>query len=137
MYDFNPIDPPLHEFLPRVHPDDKVAMSSSEEVITDKFAEEMQMSKEEIINEIHKLQEVNPMLGLRGCRLGITIPELTEMQVRALLEGALNNKRRGLSPRIEIMVLLYFFILIISLLSYHYYRFLLLVLQLNSHIKKN
>ena len=44
------------------------------------------------------------MLGLRGCRLGITIPELTTMQVTALVEAALNNKRKGLSPRIEIMV---------------------------------
>jgi len=99
------LDPPLHEFLPRIHPDDKVALSSlSEEVITDKFAADMNMSKEEIINDIRKLQEVNPMLGLRGCRLGITIPELTVMQVRALLEGALANKKRGLSPRIEIMI---------------------------------
>lgn len=64
----------------------------------------MNMSKEDIINDIRKLQEVNPMLGLRGCRLGITIPELTEMQIRALVEGALNNKKKGLSPRIEIMI---------------------------------
>ena len=99
-------------------------MSSSEEVITDKFAEEMQMSKEEIINDIHKLQEVNPMLGLRGCRLGITIPELTEMQVRALLEGALNNKRRGLSPRIEIMVLL---LLLFYSYQYHYYLIITII----------
>jgi len=74
------LDPPLHEFLPRIHPEDKVALSGADDVITDKFAEEMNMSKEEIINDIRKLQEVNPMLGLRGCRLGITIPELTEMQ---------------------------------------------------------
>lgn len=64
----------------------------------------MGMPREEVVHAIQRMQEVNPMLGLRGCRLGITIPELTEMQVQALVEAALNNKKRGLSPRIELMI---------------------------------
>eukprot|EP00595_Chromulina_sp_UTEXLB2642_P000319 CAMPEP_0196761690 /NCGR_PEP_ID=MMETSP1095-20130614/996_1 /TAXON_ID=96789 ORGANISM="Chromulina nebulosa, Strain UTEXLB2642" /NCGR_SAMPLE_ID=MMETSP1095 /ASSEMBLY_ACC=CAM_ASM_000446 /LENGTH=933 /DNA_ID=CAMNT_0042111571 /DNA_START=182 /DNA_END=2983 /DNA_ORIENTATION=- len=99
------LDPPLHEFLPRLHREDKVPSSSTDFVIDDKFAEEMEMSKEEIIHAIQRLQEVNPMLGLRGCRLGVVIPELVEMQTRALVEAALNNKyNKFLNPCIEIMI---------------------------------
>ena len=98
------LDPPLHEFLPRIHPDEKVAISATEGVVDEAFCKQLGMTKEQVIHAIQKLQEVNPMLGLRGCRLGITIPELTTMQVQALVEAALNNKRKGLSPRIEIMV---------------------------------
>jgi pyruvate,orthophosphate dikinase len=64
------LDPPLHEFLPAEH------------LIDDNFAKELGMKKDDLISAIKKMEEVNPMLGLRGCRLGITIPELVEMQVR-------------------------------------------------------
>ena len=64
----------------------------------------MGMSREEIIFAIQRLQEVNPMLGLRGCRLGIVIPALVEMQARAMIEAAINNQRRGLNPKVEIMI---------------------------------
>lgn len=64
------LDPPLHEFLPRVHPDDKVTPSSTDFIINEEFAKQMNLSIEEIIFAIKRLEEVNPMLGLRGCRLG-------------------------------------------------------------------
>ncbi len=100
------LDPPLHEFLPRLHEEDKIAVKSldQESVFDESFASQMGMSREEVRHAIQELQEVNPMLGLRGCRLGITIPSLTEMQVTALVEAAINNKKRGLSPRFEIMI---------------------------------
>lgn len=100
------LDPPLHEFLPRIHTEDKVAVKSLEQdgIVDEAFAKQMGMTSDEVVLAIQRMQEVNPMLGLRGCRLGITIPELTEMQVTALVEGALNNKKRGLSPRFEVMI---------------------------------
>eukprot|EP01038_Epipyxis_sp_PR26KG_P006074 gene6074-8363_t len=87
------LDPPLHEFLPEIHN------------IDESFANEVGMSKQDCIFAVERLQEVNPMLGLRGCRLGIIMPELVEMQARALLEAALNNKyNKNLDPRPEIMI---------------------------------
>ena len=86
------LDPPLHEFLP------------SADQIDETFAEETGLSKEDCINAIKRMEEVNPMLGLRGCRLGIIMPELVEMQARALIEAALNNKMKGLNPKPEVMV---------------------------------
>ena len=86
------LDPPLHEFLP------------AEEMIDDDFCKDIGLSKNEVISAIKKMEEVNPMLGLRGCRLGITIPELVEMQARALFEAAVSNMEKGLDPRAEIMV---------------------------------
>ena len=63
------------------------------------------MTLQEVTHAIQRLQEVNPMLGLRGCRLGIVIPELVEMQARALAEASLNNiYKRNLHPKPEIMV---------------------------------
>lgn len=86
------LDPPLHEFLPH-------------DEITDEFAASMDMTKEDCLFAINQMKECNPMLGLRGVRLGITIPELTEMQVRAMTEAALNNKyKKGLNPMLEIMI---------------------------------
>ncbi len=91
------IDPPLHEFLPKLHGDGQL--------VDDAFAALMGLPKEEVIFEVERMQEVNPMLGLRGCRLGVMIPELIEMQTRALVEAALNNKyTKGLNPQFEIMV---------------------------------
>jgi len=75
------------------------------QVVDDAFAAAMNMTKEEVIFAVERMQEVNPMLGLRGCRLGVVIPELVEMQSRALVEAAINLKfKRHLDPRIEIMV---------------------------------
>lgn len=63
------------------------------------------MTLDEVSFAIQRLQEVNPMLGFRGCRLGIVIPELVEMQTRAVVEAALNNiYKRGLNPQVEIMI---------------------------------
>ena len=86
------LDPPLHEFLPHER-------SSQEEM-----ADDMHVRVETIKDKIDKLDEVNPMLGHRGCRLGITFPEITEMQTRAIIEAALNVTQEGIHPTPEIMV---------------------------------
>ena len=70
------LDPPLHEFLPKEEEDIKA------------LAKEMKITEEKLRNIISNLHEVNPMLGHRGCRLGITYPEITEMQSRAIFEAA-------------------------------------------------
>jgi len=99
------LDPPLHEFLPRLHSEDKISLSATEREADEEFAREMNMTLPEVSHAIQRLQEVNPMLGLRGCRLGIVIPELVEMQARALAEATLNNiYKRNLKPKPEIMV---------------------------------
>lgn len=87
------LDPPLHEFLPAI------------DQVDEAFAKDVGMTLEECIHTIERMEEVNPMLGLRGCRLGIVMPELIEMQARALAEAALNNKyNKKLDPRPEIMI---------------------------------
>ncbi len=86
------LDPPLHEFLPH-------EPEAQEEV-----AKEMGVSVEVIKEKVEELKEMNPMLGHRGCRLGNTYPEITEMQVRAILEAALNLKKKGIKAIPEIMV---------------------------------
>ncbi len=86
------LDPPLHEFLP--HDDE-----AQQEV-----AKEMGVSVEKIKEKVEELHELNPMLGHRGCRLGNTYPEITEMQVRAILEAALELKAEGVDAKPEIMV---------------------------------
>ena len=86
------LDPPLHEFVPH------------EEANQKEMAEEMGISVEEIKNKVDSLAEFNPMLGHRGCRLGNTYPEITEMQARAIIEAALNCKARGIDAKPEIMV---------------------------------
>ncbi|OYT45592.1 pyruvate, phosphate dikinase [Thermoplasmatales archaeon ex4484_6] len=86
------LDPPLHEFLPH-DPD------SSREV-----AEELGIALEEIMRRTESLKEFNPMLGHRGCRLGITYPEITQMQTRAIIEAACRMKRKGINVIPEIMV---------------------------------
>src|SRR3989344_4307093 len=84
------LDPPLHEFLPK-----------EEDEIKD-IAKELNVSVEKIKAKISSLHEQNPMLGHRGCRLGITYPEITEMQTRAIMEAALAMKDHGLVPEIMI-----------------------------------
>jgi len=86
------LDPPLHEFVPH-------ALAQQKEL-----ADEMHISLEAVKSKIVELEEFNPMLGHRGCRLGITYPEITEMQARAIIEAALNLKARGIEAKPEIMV---------------------------------
>ena len=62
------------------------------------------MTHEELIVAIQRLQEVNPMLGFRGCRLAIAMPELVQMQTRAVVEAYYNCKNRNLNPKCEIMI---------------------------------
>ncbi len=86
------LDPPLHEFVPH------------EEENQQEMADEMGISIEEIQSKVESLHEFNPMLGHRGCRLGNTYPEITEMQARAIIEAALNLKAKGIKAIPEIMV---------------------------------
>ncbi|MDD4961902.1 MAG: pyruvate, phosphate dikinase, partial [Candidatus Marinimicrobia bacterium] len=86
------LDPPLHEFVPH------------EEANQKEMAEEMGIPVETIRDKVHALEEMNPMLGHRGCRLGNTYPEITEMQTRAIIEAALNCKAKGIDAKPEIMV---------------------------------
>ncbi|MEG0601657.1 MAG: pyruvate, phosphate dikinase [Mucinivorans sp.] len=86
------LDPPLHEFVPHFEKEQR------------DLASEMGVSFEKIKAKIEYLAEVNPMLGHRGCRLGNTYPEITEMQARAILEAAMNVKKKGLPVNVEIMV---------------------------------
>ncbi len=86
------LDPPLHEFLPR----------SRDEIAA--VAEAMSVSPEKLTQRAAELQEYNPMLGFRGCRLAIVFPEIAEMQARAIFEGAVQAKRKtGVAARVEIM----------------------------------
>jgi len=86
------LDPPLHEFVPH-----ELAMQKE-------LADEMGITLDQIKVKVADLEEFNPMLGHRGCRLGITYPEITEMQARAIIEAALNLKAKGIDARPEIMV---------------------------------
>ncbi len=86
------LDPPLHEFLPH------------EEEAQQEMADEMGLSLQDIKDKVADLHEFNPMLGHRGCRLGNTYPEISEMQVRAIIEAALNLKKRGITAKPEIMI---------------------------------
>ena len=86
------LDPPLHEFVPH-------DLKGQQEM-----AEEMGVPVEKIIAKVEALAEFNPMLGHRGCRLGNTYPEITEMQARAIIEAAMNVKATGMEVHVEIMV---------------------------------
>ncbi len=86
------LDPPLHEFVPH------------EEKGQKEMAEIMGISLQEVKDKIEDLDETNPMLGHRGCRLGNTYPEITEMQSRAIIEAALNLKKRKIKTYPEIMI---------------------------------
>ncbi|MDO9112687.1 MAG: pyruvate, phosphate dikinase [Polaromonas sp.] len=86
------LDPPLHEFVPH----DEAGQAA--------MAREMKVSPGKIRMRVEELHEFNPMLGHRGCRLGITYPEITEMQARAIFEAALNVQARGTVVKAEIMV---------------------------------
>jgi pyruvate,orthophosphate dikinase len=105
------IDPPLHEFLPpfeellvdvtklreqiRYMERDNVDVSTQKQELAE---------KEKMLHAVESMREANPMLGLRGCRLGITMPEITKMQVRAIFEAACQLKKEGKDPRPEVMI---------------------------------
>ena len=86
------LDPPLHEFVPHQTATQK------------ELADEMGLTLAQVKAKVDELAEFNPMLGHRGCRLGITYPEITEMQTRAIIEAALNCKAKGIDVHPEIMV---------------------------------
>ena len=86
------LDPPLHEFVPHQTATQK------------ELADEMGITLAEVKAKVDALEEFNPMLGHRGCRLGITYPEITEMQTRAIIEAALAVKTRGIDVHPEIMI---------------------------------
>ncbi len=86
------LDPPLHEFLPH-DPAEQEALAAA-----------LGLAVETVRTRIARLGEVNPMLGHRGCRLGITVPAITEMQARAILEAAVALEKEGVAVQPEIMV---------------------------------
>ncbi len=86
------LDPPLHEFLP-----------NTKEAQMD-LARKLNVPVEKIIHRVHELHEFNPMLGFRGCRLGIKYPEITAMQARAVLEAAAEANKLGYKAKPEIMI---------------------------------
>lgn len=86
------IDPPLHEFLPK--DDDDIQ----------KLADEMEVDKQFVLFQLERMAEVNPMLGHRGSRLGITHPDIYQMQINAIITAALKTKKQGIPVNIEIML---------------------------------
>ncbi|OHB43088.1 MAG: pyruvate, phosphate dikinase [Planctomycetes bacterium GWF2_39_10] len=86
------LDPPLHEFLPQ------------EEYNQKEMAKQMNISLKEVQDKVSALHELNPMLGHRGCRLGVTYPEIYDMQVEAIIEAACNVKKKGVTVYSEIML---------------------------------
>jgi pyruvate, orthophosphate dikinase len=86
------LDPPLHEFLPHDHASQAM------------LAEKLRISVDEVKRRVHELHESNPMLGHRGCRLGIVYPEITAMQARAIFEAACLVKKGGLTVVPEVMI---------------------------------
>jgi pyruvate,orthophosphate dikinase len=86
------LDPPLHEFLPK----------RDEEII--ELAQVMDVAVDVLRDKVNVLQEFNPMLGHRGCRLGISFPEITEMQAQAIFEAACELRREGKNPFPEVMI---------------------------------
>jgi pyruvate,orthophosphate dikinase len=86
------LDPPLHEFLPHTEADTK------------KLARKLKVRGQHLWERVQSLHEANPMLGHRGCRLGVVYPEITEMQARAIFEAAANCQKRGVKVLPEIMI---------------------------------
>ncbi len=86
------LDPPLHEFLPK------------EESEIEKLALDLNVSVSDLTNKIKQLKEFNPMMGHRGCRLAITYPEIAKMQTKAIIEAAMDAKKKGIDVHPEIMV---------------------------------
>jgi pyruvate,orthophosphate dikinase len=86
------LDPPLHEFVPHEEKEQK------------EMADLMGITLKEVQAKVEELAEFNPMLGHRGCRLGNTYPEISEMQARAIIEAAINLKKKGINAHAEIMI---------------------------------
>jgi pyruvate,orthophosphate dikinase len=86
------LDPPLHEFLPHT------------QAQQEDLAKKLGVSAERIAQRVHELHEFNPMLGHRGCRLGISFPEVTEMQARAIFEAAAEVQKKGVKVKPEVMI---------------------------------
>ena len=86
------IDPPLHEFVPH------------DRAKQEELAKKIGISVETVARRVEQLHEANPMLGHRGCRLAITYPEIQEMQVRAIIEAAIDCQKRGIKVLPEIMI---------------------------------
>jgi pyruvate,orthophosphate dikinase len=86
------LDPPLHEFLPHTKAEQH------------DLANKLGLTVDEVMSRVHALHEFNPMLGFRGCRLGIVYPEITAMQARAIIEAACNVKKAGTDVEAEIMI---------------------------------
>jgi pyruvate,orthophosphate dikinase len=86
------LDPPLHEFLPHDHTSQAG------------LAQQLRVSADSIARRVKELHEFNPMLGHRGCRLGIAYPEITEMQARAVFEAAAAVQKKGIKVKPEIMI---------------------------------
>jgi pyruvate, orthophosphate dikinase len=99
------LDPPLHEFLPDSSELEVALATPSRKASKDLYREFGGKRKTEaVMREISALEENNPMLGLRGCRLGILYPDIYRTQIQAIVEAACNVKKRGGDPRVEIMV---------------------------------
>jgi len=94
------IDPPLHEFLPNR----EVLLVELTELRLKGGDPKAIAEKEEMLKAVEATWEANPMLGLRGCRLGIMYPEITEMQVRAIFQAAIAVKKEGVEVRPEVMI---------------------------------
>lgn len=86
------LDPPLHEFLPKTKPEIKA------------LAKTLNLSVQQVNQKIENLSEINPMLGYRGCRLGISYPEITRMQTRAIIEAAIELQAKNVKVKPEIMI---------------------------------
>ena len=94
------LDPPLHEFLPRYEDLlEEVVKLRAKGVKSQELTE-----KEELLKRVENMREANPMMGLRGCRLGITYPEINEMQVRAIFEAACQLRKEGGNPKVEVII---------------------------------
>ncbi len=94
------IDPPLHEFLPSL---DALIAEVATLTVTHPDSPEL-AAKAEMLHKVEGMHEINPMMGLRGCRLSIVFPGIVEMQTRAILEGAIAAKKNGANPHPEIMI---------------------------------
>jgi len=94
------LDPPLHEFLPRR---EELMVEIAKLELTKPRSPKLK-ELHTLLNRVEQLHEVNPMLGLRGCRLGITYPEITEMQARAIFEAAVKVKKEGVKVKPEVMI---------------------------------
>ncbi len=107
------IDPPLHEFLPSK--DELLVEVTKMQVKAQRLAKKgkekklaklapMLAAEEELLQAVEDMEEANPMMGLRGIRLGITMPQITQMQVRAIFEAACNKAKEGIDVHPEIMI---------------------------------